>query len=61
MSFLLDFAILPEKQYERLPYNYLDDFYITFWNTTGKWNGLMQRKNSNFGLFSTKIVKIQTS
>ena len=52
---------LSEKQDEILPYDYFDNFYITFCNTTGKWNGLMQRRNSNFELFSTKIIKIETS
>ena len=36
-------------------------FYITIRNTTGKWNGLIRWSNNNFGSFSTKIVKIQTS
>ena len=50
-----------EKQDERLPYDYLDTSYITFRNTTGKWNGLMRSSNNDFGSFSTNIVKIQTS
>ena len=35
-----------KKQDERLKYDYLDNFYITFHNTTGKWMVLYQRETA---------------
>ena len=61
IRFFLDYyKLCLKKQDERLLYDHLDDFYITFCNITAKWNGLIPSSN-NFGSFSTKSVKIQTS
>ena len=35
-----------KKQDERLKYDYFDNFYITFHNTTGKWMVLYQRETA---------------
>ena len=60
ISFLLDYYIQCLKKDERLPYDYFS-LMITFRNVIGKWNGLIRTSNNNFGSFSTKIVKMQTS
>ena len=50
-----------KKQVERSSYDYLDNFYITCFNTTYKWNGFYKEATATFEIFSQKTTNIKTS